>query len=61
MNGNFKAWLGQMDMTISNDLRLVMAGMQHIDSRISDLQIMGYYICAVLTAIFIAILVILIR
>ena len=41
---------------ISDELRLVIIGIQHIDARIGQLQAIGYYICAILTVIFVALL-----
>lgn len=44
-----KGWLADKEATIGDDLRLVMAGMQHIDARISALQTTCIYIAVVLT------------
>ncbi len=53
MDKNLLNWVAEKDMTIGDDLRLVMMGMQHIDSRIKSLQMTGLYVSIVLTAILI--------
>ena len=41
---------------MDENLKLVMAGMEHIDSRIKSLQKIGLYIAAILTAVLVVIL-----
>jgi len=47
----FKEWIAGMDSKISDDLRLVLTGMQHIDARIRALQSTCIYMAVVLTVI----------
>jgi len=42
-------FLAKMDGKISDELRLVMMGIQHVDARIGHLHWIGYYVSAVLT------------
>ena len=56
MDETFIDWLAKREATINDDLRLVMAGMQHIDARIKSLQKIALYIAVVLTAILVVML-----
>ena len=47
------AFVAKMDGKISDELRLAMLGIQHIDARIAHVQSIGYYACAILTGILI--------
>lgn len=44
-------WLAKMDGKISDELRLVMLGFQHVDARVRSLQRIGLYANAALTVI----------
>jgi hypothetical protein len=44
-------FLAKMDGKISEELRLVIMGIQHVDARIAHLHWIGYYACASLTGI----------
>ena len=56
MDEKFTDWLAKKEATIGDDLRLVMAGMQHIDARIKSLQNIALYIAVLLTAILVVML-----
>jgi hypothetical protein len=49
-------FLANSDEKISNELRLVMMGILHVDERIGHLQWIAYYASAVLTAILVTLL-----
>jgi len=46
-----KEWIEKQDVRISDDLRLVMLGIQHISARLGHLHAIGYYVSLILTAI----------
>ena len=50
-------FIAKMDGEISDELRLVMVGIQHVSASIGHLQVIGYYASAVLTAILIVLLI----